>query len=114
MRLHPQMGWRMIRTIPFLKGAAEIVLSHQERWDGGGYPRKLVGEAIPIGARIFAVADTLDALTSNRPYRKATSLAEARKEIARCAGTQFDPRCIAAFLSIEEGSWRALAKPARG
>jgi response regulator RpfG family c-di-GMP phosphodiesterase len=114
MRLHPQMGWRMIRTIPFLKAAAEIVLSHQERWDGTGYPRKLVGEAIPVGARIFAVADAFDALMSDRPYRKATTFSEARKEIARCAGTQFDPRCIAAFLSIDEPTWTALSRPVRG
>ncbi len=114
MRLHPQKGWRMIRNIPFLKGAAEIVLCHQERWDGGGYPRKLAGEAIPLGARIFAVADAFDALRSDRPYRKSTTFAEAHKEVARCAGTQFDPRCIAAFLSIDEATWDALSKPPRG
>jgi len=114
MRQHPQMGWRMIRTIPFLQAAADIVLSHQERWDGSGYPRGLAGEAIPIGARIFALADTLDAMTSDRPYRKGVSFLEARKEIARCASTQFDPRCVAAFLSIDEPTWAALAKPRRG
>jgi HD-GYP domain-containing protein (c-di-GMP phosphodiesterase class II) len=114
MRQHPQMGWRMIRNIPFLKTAADIVLAHQERFDGTGYPRKLAGEAIPLGARIFAVADTFDAITSDRPYRKASSFAEARKEIARCAGSQFDPRCVAAFLSIDEERWAALRRPSRG
>lgn len=113
MRQHPQMGWRMIRNIPFLKTAADIVLAHQERFDGTGYPRKLAGEAIPIGARIFAVADTFDAITSDRPYRRASSFAEARKEIARCAGTQFDPRCVAAFLSIDEERWAELRRPSR-
>ena len=113
MRQHPQMGWRMISKIPFLHGAAEIVLSHQERWDGTGYPRGLSGEAIPVGARIFAVADTLDAMTSDRPYRRGTNFSEARKEIARCAATQFDPRCVAAFLSIDEAGWAALKRPHR-
>jgi response regulator RpfG family c-di-GMP phosphodiesterase len=114
MRLHPHTGWNMIEKIPFLKEPAEIVLSHQERWDGEGYPRQLAGEAIPLGARIFAVADAFDALMNDRPYRKGTTFAEARKEVARCAGTQFDPRCVAAFLSIDEATWRALAKPTRG
>jgi response regulator RpfG family c-di-GMP phosphodiesterase len=114
MRLHPQIGWRMIKGIPFLQGAAEIVLDHQERWDGSGYPRGLLGEAIPVGARIFAVADTFDAMTSDRPYRRGTSFAKAREEIARCAGTQFDARCVQGFLSIDEESLAALAKPVRG
>jgi response regulator RpfG family c-di-GMP phosphodiesterase len=113
MRLHPQIGWRMIRSIPFLQAAAEIVLSHQERWDGSGYPRGLQGEAIPVGARIFAVADTFDAMTSDRPYRQGTSFGSARQEIARCAATQFDRRCVEAFLSIEEAALAALAKPHR-
>jgi response regulator RpfG family c-di-GMP phosphodiesterase len=113
MRQHPQMGWRMISKIPFLHGAAEIVLSHQERWDGTGYPRGLSGDAIPVGARVFAVADTFDAMTSDRPYRRSTSFTEARKEIARCAGTQFDPRCVAAFLSIDEAGWMTLKRPHR-
>jgi response regulator RpfG family c-di-GMP phosphodiesterase len=90
MRQHPQIGWRMI-------------------CNGSGYPRRLVGEAIPLGARVFAVADTFDAMTSDRPYRPGTGFTPARREIARCAGTQFDPRCVAAFLSIEEPAWRELA-----
>ncbi|MGZ6143814.1 MAG: HD domain-containing phosphohydrolase, partial [Myxococcales bacterium] len=104
MRKHPEVGYRILESIQFLRPAAEIVLAHQERWDGNGYPNRLCGEAIPLGARIFTIADTLDAMTSDRPYRKAVSFAEARLEIARCAGTQFDPACALAFgkLSDEE------------
>ncbi len=102
MRRHPEIGWQIIQSIPFLAVPAEIVLSHQERWDGGGYPRGLRGEAIPLGARIFMLADTLDAMTSDRPYRRASSYGEARAEIGRCAGTQFDPRAVEAFLTIGE------------
>ncbi len=104
MRQHPQMGWRMISKIPFLQAAAEIVLSHQERWDGAGYPRGLTGEAIPVGARIFAVADCFDAMTSDRPYRKALSHEEAMAELRRCAGTQYDPALVAEFVRLTEGS----------
>ena len=78
MREHCARGYQMLRKIPFLQEAAEIVYSHQEHYDGSGYPRRLKGEQIPLGARIFAVADTLDAITSDRPYRKATSFAAAR------------------------------------
>jgi putative nucleotidyltransferase with HDIG domain len=102
MRRHPQTGANILRAIAFLHPAAELVLSHHERWDGTGYPNRLRGEKIPLGARVFAIADTLDAMTSDRPYRKRTSLAAARKEIARCAGTQFDPLCVEAFLALED------------
>jgi putative nucleotidyltransferase with HDIG domain len=98
MRKHPQIGHDMIREIGFLSGAAEIVLAHHERFDGKGYPRGLQGEEIPIGARIFVIADTFDAMTSDRPYRKALSPEMSREEIIRCSGTQFDPRCVQAFL----------------
>jgi response regulator RpfG family c-di-GMP phosphodiesterase len=100
MRKHPDIGWKMIESIPFLATPATIVLSHQERFDGGGYPRKLRGEEIHIGARIFAVADTLDAMTSDRPYRKATSFENAMAEVQRCAGSQFDPEVVRAFSDI--------------
>jgi HD-GYP domain-containing protein (c-di-GMP phosphodiesterase class II) len=102
MRRHSQVGWQILQSIEFLHGAGELVLAHHERWDGSGYPRGLRGEEIPLGARLFAIADTLDAMTSDRPYRKRTTLAAARKEIARCAGSQFDPRCVEAFLSLED------------
>ncbi len=97
MREHCQRGYEMVRKIPFLREAAEIVYSHQERFDGTGYPRGLKGNEIPLGARIFAIADTLDAMTSDRPYRKGTSFADARVEIVRCAGTQFDPAIVASL-----------------
>jgi putative nucleotidyltransferase with HDIG domain len=108
MRKHPEVGYRILESIAFLRPAAEIVLAHQERWDGGGYPRGLSGEAIPLGARIFTIADTLDAITSDRPYRGAVSFAEARAEITRCAGTQFDPRCAKAFAHISEEELQTL------
>ena len=108
MRRHPEVGYRILESIEFLRPAAEIVLSHQERWDGNGYPRGLKGEAIPVGARVFAIADTLDAMTSDRPYRKAVSYADARAEIARCGGTQFDPACVAAFLKLSDDELQAL------
>ena len=100
MRKHPDIGYQMIQSIPFLATPATIVLSHQERFDGGGYPRRLRGEEIHIGARIFAVADTLDAMTSDRPYRKATSFENAMAEVQRCSGTQFDPQVVRAFADI--------------
>jgi HD-GYP domain-containing protein (c-di-GMP phosphodiesterase class II) len=104
MRKHPDIGFQMIQNIPFLSTPAQIVLSHQERWDGAGYPRNMQKHEIHIGARIFAVADTLDAMTSDRPYRKGTTFANAIQEIKRCANTQFDPEVVRAFLDIgEEG-----------
>jgi putative nucleotidyltransferase with HDIG domain len=108
MRRHAEIGHQILRQIEFLRSAAEIVLSHQERWDGGGYPRGLKGGEIPLGARVFAVADTLDAMTSDRPYRRAVRFADARAEIARCAGSQFDPDCVQAFLSISEADLLVL------
>jgi putative nucleotidyltransferase with HDIG domain len=108
MREHCARGYQMLRKIPFLHEAAEIVYSHQEHYDGSGYPRGLKGERIPLGARIFAVADTLDAITSDRPYRKGTSFAEARMEIKRCAGTQFDPKVVAVYLSLPDQLWEDL------
>ncbi len=108
MRQHCQRGYEMVCKIPFLRDAAEIVYAHQERFDGKGYPRGLQGEEIPLGARIFAIADTMDAMTSDRPYRKGTSFATAREEITRCAGTQFDPRIVDVFLQIPLESWTEL------
>ncbi len=108
MRTHSELGYKMIRKIPFLQEAAEIVYSHQEHFDGTGYPRGLRGEQIPIGARIFAVADTFDAITSNRPYRKANTMPAARKEILRCAGTQFDPSVVDVFVATPDSIWLDL------
>ena len=101
MRKHPEMGYRMLRRIRFLEPALDIVLCHQERFDGSGYPRGLKGEEIPLGARIFAVVDTFDAMTSDRPYRAALSIDTARDEIRDWSGRQFDPRVVEAFLSID-------------
>jgi len=105
MREHCQRGYDMVRKIPFLCEAAEIVYAHQERFDGTGYPRGLKGYEIPLGASIFAIADTLDAMTSDRPYRKGTSFANARAEIVHCSGTQFDPAIVATFLTISDEDW---------
>lgn len=107
MREHCFLGYSMLNKISFLKEVAEIVYSHQEHWDGSGYPRNLRGEEIPLGARIFSIADTLDAITSDRPYRPKQSLAAAREEIKRCAGTQFDPGCVDVFLKMPN-IWDAL------
>lgn len=102
MRRHPEVGYRMISSIPFLQVPAQIVLAHHERFDGQGYPRKLQGYAVPLGARIFAVADTLDAMTSDRPYRRGASFANALVEVQRCSGSQFDPEVVRAFLEVGE------------
>jgi response regulator RpfG family c-di-GMP phosphodiesterase len=111
MRTHPQIGFDILKSIPFLGSPADLVLTHQERFDGSGYPRGLAGEALPMGARVFAVADTYDAITSDRPYRKRQSHEAARAEIMRCSGTQFDPRCVEAFLSITPAELALLSRP---
>jgi HD-GYP domain-containing protein (c-di-GMP phosphodiesterase class II) len=101
MRTHPEKGYRIVSKIPGMEEAAEIVLSHEERFDGSGYPRGLHGEQICLGARLFAVIDTLDAMTSDRPYRKALSFDQALAEIVNMSGTQFDPVAVRAFLAEE-------------
>ena len=108
MRRHCEIGYAVLERIPFLKEAAEIVLSHQECYDGSGYPRRLKGEQIPIGARIFAVADTLDAMISDRPYRKALPISAAREEIGRFSGKQFDPKVVQVFLARPDRVWTDL------
>ncbi len=100
MRTHPDVGRRLVERIPFLRGAVPIVYHHHERWDGTGYPLGLRGEMIPLGARIFAVADAFDAMTFDRPYSVAISFDAARKEIERSAGTHFDPRVVRTFLKV--------------
>ena len=105
MRTHCEIGFNVLTKIPFLRDAAEIVLAHQEFFDGTGYPRGLRGDAIPLGARIFSIADALDAMISDRPYRRALPMGHAREEIRRCAGTQFDPKIVEVFLSIPEQHW---------
>ena len=100
MKRHPEIGYRIARTSPELVSIAEYILSHHERWDGKGYPRGLVGENIPLPARLLSVADAFDAMTSDRPYRKAMSAQQALAELERNAGTQFDPDVVAAFVEM--------------
>lgn len=107
MRTHPEIGHRIVGSVPFMAEAAEIVLSHEEHFDGGGYPRQLAGDAIPLWARLFAVIDTLDAMTSDRPYRKSRSFVAAMQEIVSAAGSQFDPRAVEAFVA-EQATLRAM------
>lgn len=102
METHARIGYDLVCRIAFLAPAAEIILTHQERYDGLGYPQGLAGEEIPLGSRIFAVADTLDAMTSDRPYRRALPYSAAREEIIRESGRQFDPKVVEAFLAISE------------
>lgn len=105
MYRHPQVGYEILSEISFLKAPAEIILSHHERFDGTGYPRKLKGAQIPIGARIFVLVDTLDAMTSDRPYRKALPFENVISEVKRCRGSQFDPELADLFLSIPRAQW---------
>ncbi len=105
MRRHPVFGERILRGIAFLDQSVDIVCTHHERWDGTGYPARIAGTDIPLGARIFALADTLDAITSDRPYRAAQSYAVARAEIEAGNGTQFDPRAVEAFSQVREEDW---------
>ena len=101
MRGHPQAGHRILASAPFMAEAADIVLRHEERFDGTGYPRGLAGSAIPLWARLFSVIDTLDAITSDRPYRRGASFDDARAELLRVSGTQLDPIAIEAFVAEE-------------
>jgi PAS domain S-box-containing protein len=110
MRTHSRVGYEFVCHIPFLAPAAEIVLAHQESYDGTGYPQGLKGEAIPLGARIFAVADTLDAMTSDRPYRRALPWSAAFNEIRRESGRQFDPQVVEAFFTIPEEVWQDIRR----
>lgn len=105
MRNHVEYGYRMLKHIPFLRDAAMIMLHHHERFDGAGYPQNLKDDDIVIGARIFAIADTYDAMTTDRPYRKALTDLNAREEIARCNGSQFDPTIVEAFFNIAADRW---------
>ena len=108
MKRHPELGWALLQRVDYLRPASQIVLQHQEKWDGSGYPNGLRGDQIVIGARIFHVVDTLDAMTSDRPYRKARPFSEARAEIERCAGTQFDPLVAASFLKVSADEWERI------
>jgi HD-GYP domain-containing protein (c-di-GMP phosphodiesterase class II) len=113
MQQHVQIGFDIVKDIPFLADTAEIILMHHERFDGAGYPRRLKGQEILPGARIFSIADTLDAITSDRPYHRASSFESGRETIRRFSGSQFDPEVVRVFLSIPAGSWEAIAENQR-
>src|SRR5882762_1367418 len=110
MQRHAEIGYDLVKRIPFLAQAAEIILSHHERWDGSGYPRGLKATDIPLGARVFAVADTVDAMTSDRPYRSALSFEEAGEEIRRGSGSRYDSQVADAFLSVGIENWKAMRR----
>ncbi len=102
MRLHPEHGSHILEKLPFFSLAAQIVLCHEERYDGSGYPRALSGDLIPLPARLFAIIDTLDAMTFDRPYREALPFDAAKAEIIRMSGSQFDPLAVETFLREEQ------------
>ena len=112
MQTHVRVGYELVCRIAFLSPAAQVVLTHHERWDGTGYPQGLRGLEIPIGSRLFAIADTLDAMTSDRPYRAALPFDAARNEIERESGQQFDPDVARIFLQIPEAVWRKIRREA--
>lgn len=106
MKDHPLLGYKLIEEFSFLKQASLVVLCHHEHFDGTGYPYGLAGEDIPLEARIFSLADTVDAITSDRPYRKGQSFESARLEIEKHSGSQFDPQLVEVFLTIPEERWQ--------
>ena len=108
VRRHPALGYGLIKDIKLVPEVGHIILCHHEKYDGTGYPRGLKREAIPLEARIFAVADTLDAITSHRPYRRPADFRAARSEIVRNSGTQFDPGVVAAFAAMELSVWERI------
>jgi putative two-component system response regulator len=110
MKTHPWIGFKILHKIEFLEEASQIVLHHHEKLDGSGYPDGLRGKDIPLGSRIFAVADTLDAMTSERSYRKALSFEMASEELKKMSGLQFDARVVEAFLSIGLAPWQQERK----
>jgi response regulator RpfG family c-di-GMP phosphodiesterase len=112
MRRHVEYGAQIIQDIDFLKGASLVVAQHHERYDGSGYPKGLQGDSICLGARIFAVADAVDAITSDRPYRTARPFEAAAEELIRCSGTHFDPLVVRAFLQIPLDVWREIRQMA--
>jgi response regulator RpfG family c-di-GMP phosphodiesterase len=114
MRRHPALGHDILKGIGFLERARLIPLHHQERFDGTGYPQGLARDEICIGARVFAVVDTYDAITSDRPYRKCRTYEVARQEIEKFSGTQFDPAIVAAWLRVSQAEWDAIREQLEG
>ena len=113
MQQHPAIVAEIVSAVEFLGEAAAVVRSHHERWDGHGYPDRLSGEEIPLAARVFSVADVLDALTTERPYRPASPLAEAREMIVSESGGHFDPHVIGAFSTISDDTIERIAAEIR-
>jgi len=112
MRLHTEFGRAILEQVPFLANAIPVVAEHHERWDGAGYPRGLKGEEIDVKARVFAVADCIDAVTSDRPYRRASTFEVAGEELVQHTGTQFDPRIVEAYFAVPIEEWRELRRRA--
>lgn len=110
MRRHPEIGRDILKDIDFLEPAVGVVLNHHEHWDGSGYPSGMKGEGIPQGARIFLVVDAFDTITTDRPYRAAMTFDEAREELRRCRGSQFDPGAVDHFLRVPEATWREIRR----
>ena len=110
MREHPLHGQQILRGIKFLEGAARVVAQHHEKWDGSGYPLGLKGEEVDICARIFAVADAFDAITSDRVYRRAQSYEAAARELDEWANCQFDPKVVEAFHRVPQEDWDELRR----
>ncbi len=108
IKLHPALGYGLIKEIKLLREVGNIILCHHERYDGTGYPKGLKGEAIPREARIFALADALDAITSHRPYRKERDFRAARKDILTNRGRQFDPAIVDAFCTMKPEEWERI------
>ncbi len=113
VRRHPAIGSVLVSSLPGARRALPSILHHHERWDGTGYPDGLAGEQIPLAARVFAVADALDALTTDRPYRQAVSWEPARQEIRRGTGTQFDPAMVEAYDRISDATFIRLGEVVR-
>ena len=111
VREHPAVGAGIVRAVPAVSAALPYVLYHHERWDGRGYPTGRAGRAIPLGARVLAVADAFDAMTSERPYRHALGAEYALEEIERCSGSQFDPAVVRAFVSAWDDGAVAVRRP---
>src|SRR5262249_24495783 len=114
IKQHPTIGHRILRDIPGMEDVLPGVLHHHERWDGGGYPEGIAGEAISLVARILAVADSFDAMSSNRSYRSAMSRQEVLEEMVQCAGTQFDPTLAHRFVGLDLAGYDAMVERHRG
>lgn len=108
IRLHPALGFGLVKEIKLIQVVGNVILHHHERYDGTGYPGGLKGDRIPLEARLFALADALDAITAHRPYRRARDFRTAQREIIRHAGTQFDPRLVEAFLRLRPEKWEKI------